>query len=77
MQPDIHENLRRLLAGDPINDETKVVHLLVEARKLIEHEKALKQTLLTLEFYCNLGLHVHSTGRVRSGLPDLLYRRDC
>ncbi len=58
MQQDIHENLRRLLAGGPIHDDAKVIYLLVDARKLIEHEKTLKRTLRTLEFYCNWGLHV-------------------
>jgi hypothetical protein len=57
MQPDFHEQLCSLLVGGPINDKAKVVYLLVEARQLLAHEKTLKQTMQTLEFYCNWGLH--------------------
>lgn len=59
MQIDIQEKLHRFLADDPtINDEARVVYLLAQCRKLLEHDKALKNRLPTLDFYCNWALHV-------------------
>lgn len=58
MQDDIQKKLRRLLAGDPINDEIRTVYLLAEVRKILEHDTVLKAAAPTLEFYCNWGLHV-------------------
>jgi hypothetical protein len=58
MQVDIQKKLRQLLAGDPINDEMSAVYLLVEVRKILEHDQTLKVASPTLEFYCNWGIHV-------------------
>lgn len=58
MKNEIEEKLRKLLTGDPFADEASVVYLLVECRKLLEHDKSLKATLPTLEFYLNWGLHI-------------------
>jgi hypothetical protein len=58
MKNDIEEKLRLKLANGGINNESDVVYLLVQCRKLLEHDPALKNTSPTLEFYCNWGLHV-------------------
>lgn len=58
MQNDIHKKICTLLAGDAITDEVKTVYLLVQARKLFEHDDTLGKSLPTLKFYCNWALHV-------------------
>jgi hypothetical protein len=58
MKNDIEEKLRQKLANNGITEESDVVYLLVQARKLMEHDKALKTAHPTLDFYCNWGLHV-------------------
>jgi hypothetical protein len=58
MKNDIEHKLRRKLANNSIDNESDVVYLLVQCRKLLEHDPALKHTLPTLEFYCNWGLHI-------------------
>src|SRR5579871_731431 len=58
MKNDIELKLRRKLANNLIDDESDVVYLLVQCRKLLEHDPVLKRTLPTSEFYCNWGLHI-------------------
>lgn len=69
MQNEIQEKLRRLLAVNQFLDELSVTYLLVECRKLLEHDNSLKANLPTLEFYCNWGLHVQLS---RSGAQVFL-----
>jgi hypothetical protein len=57
MQIDIQEKLRQLLTDKLIDDEMKVAYLLVECRKLLEHDQTLEDNSPTLEFYLNWGLH--------------------
>jgi hypothetical protein len=66
---EIEEKLRRLLHKDQITDESKVTYLLVECRKLLEHDKSLKAMLPTLEFYCNWALHIQLS---RAGAQAIL-----
>ncbi len=73
MKNEIEEKLRRLLKGDQITDEPKVTYLLAECRKLFEHDKSLRATLPTLEFYCNWALHIQLS---RAGAQAFLSKVD-
>ena len=73
MKNEIEEKLRRLLKGDQITDEPKVTYLLAECRKLFEHDKSLRATLPTLEFYCNWALHIQLS---RAGAQAFLTKVD-
>lgn len=55
---EIEDKLRQLLTRDQITDEPRMIYLLAECRKLLEHDKSLKATSPTLEFYCNWALHI-------------------
>jgi len=70
---EIEEKLRRLLKGDQITDEPKVTYLLAECRKLFEHDKSLRATFPTLEFYCNWALHTQLS---RAGAQAFLSKVD-
>lgn len=60
MKDEIENKIRKLLAGH-IREESQVTYLLVECRKLLEHDETLETKLPTLQFYCNWGLHVRLT----------------
>jgi hypothetical protein len=57
MKPDIIGKIAQLLETLPINDEPRAAYLLLEIRKVFEHEPHLQQALPTLQFYCNWALH--------------------
>jgi hypothetical protein len=61
MEDEIIRKLRPILLK-PIASEAKVAYLLVEVRKLMEHNLHLKQQCDTLLFYCDWTVHTKLTG---------------
>jgi hypothetical protein len=71
MKNQIIKKLAAVLAGRPIDDEIRVVYLLAQTRKILEHEDA--QT--TIKFYCNWALHINLVNEsAQSFLKEILPR---
>jgi hypothetical protein len=63
MTSEIIEKLRELLAGLPITDEARAVYLLVQIRKVFQHDQESASLTPTLQFYCDWALHVQMDRR--------------
>jgi hypothetical protein len=71
MKNQVIKKLAAMLASQPIDDEIRVVYLLAQARKILEHEKA----QATLKFYCNWALHINLVNEsAQSFLKEILPR---
>ena len=73
MKPDIRNKLREKLA-EGINDEANAVYLLVELRKLLEHEsRSVRGQYSRLGFFCDWALHIEMD---RAGAQRILKEMD-
>jgi hypothetical protein len=63
MTNDIIEKIRELLAGAAISDEARAVYLLVQIRKVFQHNQESASLTPTLQFYCDWALHVQMDRR--------------
>jgi hypothetical protein len=70
----IVDKLRKQLNHLPINDEARVLYIMAEIRKLMEHAEHEKYKLLG--FYCNWVLHIEMTRAMAKQILDELEKRD-
>src|ERR1700680_4765625 len=71
MQSQIVEKLRRVLA-ESVQTEERVVYILVETRKLMEHANLAEGELVTLEFFCDWVPHTKLTRSLGAKIVQLI-----
>jgi len=60
----IVEKLATFLSTESISDETRIIYLLVELRKVLDHAYNKKTDYLLLRFYCDWVVHTEKTQHV-------------
>ncbi len=71
MKNEIVKKLSLMLEGSSaIDDEIRVIYLLAQVRKILEHERA----GATIRFYCTWALHISLDYSAQSFLREILPR---